>query len=94
VGLVAAEGKVPAPAGEVGSPAFKSVYGQLMAINPIGGGLSPRQEAALRDLDGIMVVAEHVLRGAPVGAGAHSTICALLMDAYAKGAASAPGTRP
>lgn len=60
---------------------FKSVYGQLMSVT----GLSPRQEAALRDLDGIMVVAEHVMQGLPVGAGAHSTICALLMDAYAKG---------
>lgn len=62
---------------------FKSVYGQLMTAGAFG--LSPRQEAALRDLDGIMAVAEHVLCGTPVGAGAHSTICALLMDAYAKG---------
>ena len=61
--------------------AFKSVYGQLMSVT----GLSPRQEAALRDLDEIMAIAEHVIRGVPVGAGAHSTICALLMDAYAKG---------
>jgi hypothetical protein len=66
-------------------PAFKSVYGQLMAASTLGGGLSPGQEAALRDLDGIMATAEHVIRGVPVGAGAHSTICALLMDAYAKG---------
>ena len=64
---------------------FKSVYGQLMAATSLGGGLSPRQIAALRDLDGIMATAEHVIRGVPVGAGAHSTICALLMDAYAKG---------
>lgn len=68
-----------------GAGGFKSVYGHLMAAT----GLSPGQEAALRDLDGIMTVAEHVLQGAPVGAGAHSTICALLMDAYAKGRASA-----
>lgn len=61
---------------------FKSIYGQLMTVTPT---LSPRQEAALRDLDGLMVVAEHVLQGLPVGAGAHSTICALLMDAYTKG---------
>ena len=73
-----------------GAEDFKSVYGQLMAVGPFG--LSPRQEAALRDLDGIMAVAEHVLQGAPVGAGAHSTICALLMDAYAKGRQSAAPT--
>ena len=60
---------------------FKSTYGQLMSVT----GLSPRQEAALRDLDEIMVIAEHAMQGVPVGAGAHSTICALLMDAYAKG---------
>ena len=64
---------------------FKSVYGQLMAASSLSGGTSSRQEAALRDLDGVMATAEHVLRGVPVGAGAHSTICALLMDAYAKG---------
>ena len=60
---------------------FKSVYGQLMSVT----GLSLRQEAALRDLDAIMATAEHAMQGAPVGAGVHSTICALLMDAYAKG---------
>ena len=64
---------------------FESVYGRLMTATPAGVALSPRQEAALRDLDRIMVIAEHVLQGTPVGAGAHSTICALLMDAYAKG---------
>jgi hypothetical protein len=68
-----------------GAGDFKSVYGQLMAASTLLGGLSSTQEAALRDLDGVMVTAEHVLRGTPVGAGAHSTICALLMDAYAKG---------
>lgn len=73
---------------------FKSVYGQMMTAGPLG--LSSRQRAALVELDGIMVVAEHVLRGTPVGAGAHSTICALLMDAYAKGAESTatPDKRP
>ena len=70
---------------------FESIYGQLMSAGPLG--LSPRQEAALRDLDGVMVVAEHALQGAPVGAGAHSTICALLMDAYAKGAAASSQNR-
>ncbi len=70
------------------SSELKSVYGQLMSLSPVGGGLSPDQERALRDLDGLMVTAEHVLQGIPVGAGAHSTICALMMDAYEKGRAS------
>jgi hypothetical protein len=68
---------------------FKSVYGRLMAAG--APGLSPHQEAALRDLDGIMLTAEHVISGVPVGAGAHSAICALLMDAYTKGQRSATG---
>lgn len=73
--------------GETQAAAFKSVYGQLMAAGALG--LSPHQEAALRDLDGIMTTAEHALQGVPVGAGAHSVICALLMDAYARGQQSA-----
>ena len=71
---------------------FKSVYAELMTAWPGGSTMSGRQLAALRDLDGIMVVAEQALKGAPVGAGAHSTICALLMDAYAKGQQAAEST--
>jgi hypothetical protein len=66
--------------------AFKSVYGQLMSI---GGRLSDQQMADLRELDGMLAMAEHVMRGTPVGEGAHSTICGMILNAYASGRAAA-----
>ena len=96
-GCIETDGHVTAPCGEhfQGAGGFKSIYGQLMSTSTIGGGLSLSHREALRALDGLMVAAEHALQGFPVGAGAHSTICALLMDAYAKGLRSAgePGHR-
>jgi hypothetical protein len=77
----------------VSSDNFRSVYAQLMDASTLGT-MSARQLAALRALDGVMVVAEHVMRGTPVGAGAHATICALMMDCYAKGRQSAASDAP
>jgi hypothetical protein len=61
-----------------------SKYGQLMALS---GRLSDALMAALRELDGTLKMAEHVLAGTPVGAGAHSTICGFILNAYASGRA-------
>jgi hypothetical protein len=63
---------------------FASIYGQLMTLT---GRLSDDQMAALRELDGVLAAAEHVMAGTPVGAGAHSTICGFIMNAYAQGRA-------